>query len=98
LGIALGYVGMSLQDFERCTPFEFSKIVEQAQKKEEDRIRLTWEQTRFISLTNLSPYSKKALKPTDIMEFPWDKKENQVHKGTSSYERMKELEKRLKKV
>ena len=86
---------MSLQDFERCTPFEFSKIVEQAQKKEEDRIRLTWEQTRFIALTNLSPYSKKALKPTDIMEFPWDKKENPVHKGISSYERMKELEKRI---
>ena len=29
------------------------------------------------------------------MEFPWDNKENPVHKGTSSYERMKELERRI---
>lgn len=86
---------MSLQDFEQCTPFEFSKIVEQAQKKEEERVKLSWNQTRFLALTNLSPYSKKALKPTDIMEFPWDNNETQVRKGTSSYERMKELEKRI---
>ncbi len=87
---------MSLQDFERCTPLEFSRIVEQWQKREEERMKLSWEQTRFLAVTNLSPYSKKALKPTDIMQFPWDKK-TEVRKGTSSYERMTELEKRLNK-
>jgi hypothetical protein len=84
---------MSLQDFERCTPLEFSRIVEFYQKREEDRMQLSWEQTRFLAVTNLSPFSKKALKPTDVIEFPWDKRP-EVRKGSSSYERMKEIEKR----
>ena len=96
MGIALGCVGMSYQDFCLCTPLEFSRVMEQYQKMEEQRVRLSWEQTRFLATTTLSPYSKKVLKPTDIMAFPWDK-ENQVPKGTSSYERMKEVERRGRK-
>ena len=61
-------------------------------------MKRSWTQTRFISLTNVAPFSKKALKSKDIMVFPWEK-ENiaQVIKGTSSYERMKEVEARGKK-
>ena len=55
-------------------------------------MKRSWEQTRFISLTNVAPFSKKALKSNDIMVFPWDKANSQVRKGTSSYERMKEVE------
>jgi len=49
----------------------------------------------MISLNVLAPYSKKRLKPTDICRFSWDDDEDtSVPKGTSSYERMKEVEKR----
>ena len=61
-------------------------------------MKRSWEQTRFISLTNVAPFSKKTPKRIDIMIFPWDKeKEVQVPKGTSSYERMKKIEARGKK-
>jgi hypothetical protein len=48
----------------------------------------------MISLNVLAPYSKKSLKPTDICRFSWDDEDTSVPKGTSSYERMKEVEKR----
>ena len=89
---------MSLSDFERCTPLEFSRIIDQYQKKEEDLIRLSWEQTRMLATISLAPYSKKALKPTDVLQFPWDNKNKpKIRKGSSSYERMKEIESRLKR-
>ena len=79
---------MSADDFDRCTPFEFSKIIQQWERQK---------QARFIATCCLQPYSKKALKPTDVARFPWDKDAGpKVEKGHGSIKRMKELEARLK--
>ena len=88
---------MSLDDFERCTPFEFNAIAEQWQEAQDRASRTGWDQTRFLATAMLQPYSKKALKPTDAARFPWDDTTKEVPKGTSSRERMKEVAKRLKK-
>lgn len=88
---------MSLEDFERCTPFEFNAIAEQWHEHQERVSRAGWEQTRFLATAILQPYSKKALKPADIVRFSWDETVNAVPKGTSSRERMEEVAKRLKK-
>jgi len=73
-GIALGCVGMSLDDFARCTPSEFWSICEQWRSMEDGRMRDGWEQTRFVAVAMLQPYSKKTLKPHDVAVFPWEKK------------------------
>ena len=31
-----------------------------------------WEMTRMLALFLLQPYSKKKLRPSDVMKFPWD--------------------------
>ena len=85
---------MSIKDFCQCTPSEFQAIYHEWNSLNVGVMRRSWEQTRFISLTNVAPFSKKPLKRNDIMVFPWDNKGPQVRKGTSSYERMKEVEKR----
>lgn len=36
-------------------------------------VRNEWETARSIMWASISPYSKKKLKPKDIMEFPWEK-------------------------
>lgn len=94
----MGRIGMSLDDFDRCTPMEFSRIVEKCNERELQYARTGWEQTRFLALTNLQPYCKKQLKESDIMVFPWEKsKRDMTPKGTSSIERVREIMERLEK-
>lgn len=88
---------MSLSDFCSCTPCEFESVYKQWQHRKEEDMKTKWEQTRFLAAISLQPYSKKTLRPKDIIEFPWEKKEPATAaKGSSSYERMKEVEKRVK--
>lgn len=63
---------MSLDDFERCTPEEFSAIFEAWSDREQQASRQSWEQTRMVCLCALQPHSKKALSPRDVMAFAWD--------------------------
>ena len=37
-------------------------------------VKNDWEMCRQIAWSNLTPYSKKKLKPSDIMQLPWDNK------------------------
>lgn len=41
----------------------------------EDKNKVSWEQTRFISYVTAQVNSTKKLKPTDILSFTWDKPE-----------------------
>lgn len=93
----MGCVGMSREDFERCTPFEFTEMMRQWRENQERIERTTWDQTRFLATAMLQPYSKKALKATDIARFPWDNKTEEVTNGTSCRERMEEVRRRLGK-
>jgi hypothetical protein len=72
MGLATGCVGMSLTDFERCTPSEFRAVWKAWQERETQRERRSWEQTRAVCVTLLQPYSKRALRGGDVLHFPWD--------------------------
>ena len=67
-------MGMSLTDFDRCTPLEFEKIFEMWHGAQEQAIRNGWEQTRQLAVCILQPFAKKELRPRDVMEFAWDQK------------------------
>lgn len=96
MAIALGCVRMSLDDFDRCTPSEFTSVVEAWAKQKESDIRTSWEQTRFIAFHCIQPYSKKQMKLTDICRFAWDREEKRKAGTTSTRERMEEMMKRLR--
>lgn len=93
-------MGMSREDFERCTPLEFTKIVQAANEKTDALIKAGWEQTRVqvVSVANL--FSKTPIDMKRVFPLPWDKGNElaaEVRKGTSSLERMREIEARVKK-
>jgi len=73
MGIGMGCLGMSLRDFERCTPFEFHSVFEAWSKHAEMRDRSEWEKTRYLCMCILQPYSKKKLRPVDVVVFPWER-------------------------
>lgn len=84
---------MSLSDFERCSPDEFQSIHEQWMQT---HIRESWEQTRFLACCMLQPWSKKALKATDICRFEWDTRTDERPPVVeSTRERFEELVRRV---
>ena len=83
---------MSLADFCQCTPHEFHHIY---LNWERTYLRNPWERTRFLACSILQPYSKKALKVTDVCRFGWDTPEQQVPVQESTRERFEELKKRV---
>ena len=91
----MGRVGMSRKDFEQCTPSEFFRIVEQHSEEEGNHLRQGWERTRVQVISVMQLFSKKKLDPKDVFPLPWDNtgraNEKSPRKGTSSFERMKEM-------
>lgn len=72
LGIAVGCIGMSIEDFCRCTPLEFESIYNAWHEHEESVIQEEWERVRLATTILLQPNSKKRLYPKDVMKLPWD--------------------------
>lgn len=68
----MGCIGMSMDDFCRCTPSEFYAIHKAWQEARDSEARSQWERTRMQCLCMLQPYSKKRLRVQDVMQLPWD--------------------------
>ena len=93
--MAVGAIGMSVEDFCRCTPAEFRSVADAWHRAEEHRERSGWEQTRMQCLCMLQPYSKHRMEPRDVMRFPWDEEESQTEKLTT--EEIRERFERVKR-
>lgn len=76
----MGCIGMSLRDFERCTPAEFYAVWNRWQKREELAQRDGWERTRMLALFMVQPWSENRLTARDILRFPWDEAPTEEHK------------------
>ena len=83
--MAVGRIDMSLDDFCRCTPLEFSAIAEGWNEGEQARQRAAWERARLQCTCMLQPYSKKRLEPQDVLKFEWD---NQIADASKKAERL----------
>ncbi|MBD8980843.1 MAG: hypothetical protein EGR83_02130 [Bacteroides cellulosilyticus] len=95
LGLAMGCIGISLDDFRRCTPAEFAAIYRVWQQHDERNVQDGWERTRFLACCILQPYSKKKLSPTDVCRFSWERKrEQETKKEVSTKERFEEIAKK----
>lgn len=62
--------------------------------------RISWEQHRFQIYSNVQMNSKKKLSPTDIMQFAWDKEdeEDSTEITTEDIERLKNKSKEISKT
>ncbi len=70
--MAVGEIGMSLDDFDRLTPAEFEAIFRRWASGQERADRAGWEQTRAQVLAALAPYTDRRLTPHDVLPLPWD--------------------------
>ena len=91
----MGCVGMSMKDFDRCTPLEFSEIAKAWHCHQEALMHMSWEQTRYLMTSIMQPSNSKKLNPRDVMIFEWDKKTPPKVVERSTRERMEEIRKRL---
>lgn len=72
MGIALGHVGMSLDDFCRCTPVEFEHIYKAYSEQAEAEFRDRWERMRLLATIVIQPHVKKKLTAKKLLHLPWD--------------------------
>ena len=94
MAIAVGSMGMSLDDFCSMTPHEFNEVFRSWHRT---HVEQPWEQTRLLACCLLQPWSKKKLKPEDIMRFDWDKKRTanaNPTKEQSTRQRFEEIRRR----
>lgn len=87
-------MGMSRDDFERCTPSEFAGIHKQWQERETRLYRDGWEQVRTLAGFILQLFKTRKT-AAELLPFPWDsEKENAAPKGGSTPEVFREIVKK----
>lgn len=74
MGIALGRIGLSYDDFRLLTPDEFNAVFDEWRLEQDNVVKGEWERCRWMCYCMIRPYSKKSLRLTDIMKFEWDGK------------------------
>ena len=88
-------LGLSFDNLYDMTPRSFQNKLIGFKEHNEQLTQNTWEQTRLIIHSCLSPHSKKALKPKELLPFPWDKKTKKV---IASKEEIADVVKRHQKI
>ena len=95
MGIAVGEVGMTLQEFFELSPQQFSSIYKSYSEKTQRQARQQWEIARWHAAIILSPNAKKGhtITPKDICVFDWERPKAEKIKMTKEEqrERMKRL-------
>ncbi len=71
--MAVGVIGLSLEETYSLTLSEFNEIYAEWNELETVRYRVRWEQTRFLGHCILAPYTgNKRITPQDLIRFDWD--------------------------
>lgn len=92
LGIAVGRIGMSFDDFCGCDYAEIEAIVTAWREGEEERMRGEWERLRTLAAIAIQPHVKKKITPRQLLPLPWD------HGHGESSEQEMTLEERKKRA
>lgn len=70
--MALGRMGMRLDDLRRLTVDEFEEVVKQWLDHEDALYRDEWERMRLLATISVMPHTKKRVTPHGILPLPWD--------------------------
>lgn len=77
LGLTMGCMGMTYDDFCRLTPEEFEGVYKFYSEKAESLYKDGWERMRMQATLAVQPHVKKRLTPKELLPFPWEKKRTQ---------------------
>lgn len=93
--MALGCLGLSLDDFCALSPDEFNQVHKAHIDAEIERLHGDWDRMRTQTTYLMQPHFNKQLDAKKLMPFPWEKE--QKKKAPSSTEkRRQELAERFK--
>jgi hypothetical protein len=72
--IAIGQCGLSIRDFYDADLKDIMDTIHGYTHKQEQMMRLSWEQTRWLGTIVLQPHlgKGKSLKPKDLIQFNWE--------------------------
>jgi len=86
---------MGVNEFYDYLPKHFWNKLDGFYELENIRERSKWERTRWQTtlLLNIQIAKGKKIKPTDLIEFEWDKKDKKI-----DYEKLKEKAEYIKKM
>lgn len=87
--VCVQYGIVSIEYFQdKMKPYELSIICESLHLRHKE----SWEQSRMIAYIVAQSNSKKHLKPTDIVSFPWEKEsEKKQSNGTYTKDDVEKL-------
>ncbi len=74
LGVAVGNIGLSFNDFCALTPEEFRHIYKAYSEERTAQYQDGWERMRMLAAITIQPYSKKTITPHGLLSFPWDRR------------------------
>lgn len=76
--MAVGCIGMSHDDFCKCTFDEFESICKTWREMTDGQSRDAWERTRTIATIIIQPHVKKKITPQQLLPLPWDKEKQNI--------------------
>ena len=91
-------MGLSYDGLYELTPRSFNNKLKGFYEHHTKSNQDSWERTRTIMLACLMPHSKKKLKPTDVLPFPWDNQRAKKNIRIATPEEIKRDVARHKKV
>jgi hypothetical protein len=77
---------------------ELFAAMQGAAEAEERAYRVSWTQARWIAATVIQPHSKKSIKPTDLMRFPWERGEQLLKRRRNTEEENRREIEKLRKI
>lgn len=80
MGVAVGCIGMSVDDFCACEYDEFESICKAWGEMNEGRTHDAWERTRVSAAICIQPHVKGRMTPEKLLPLPWDKKSTRKKK------------------
>lgn len=72
MGMGVGCVGLSIDDFCKCDIDEFEAICRAWSDMLEAQNRDDWEQMRLLAAVSIQPHVRKRIIPRQLIPLPWD--------------------------
>lgn len=72
----MGCMGMTHDEFCKCTFPEFESIYKAWHEMEESRYRSAWERGRTLATIIIQPHLSKKITPRQLLPLPWDKQKS----------------------
>lgn len=73
VGVAVGCIGLSMDDLRRLTISEFETVVKHWTNERQRQHREEWEGMRLLATIIIQPHVRRKIAAKKLLPLPWDK-------------------------